>query len=217
MRILLNPAAPLLGVSRQPLARSCAARCDILDELKYQLSNSDEETRPARDLVENPVALAYLIVLVGLAGGLAYLLYMDKQAGARREAAYREQREAAEMLRLQGLEDAALELDRDLKQLKKAKKAESKPKPMGLQADIIDDASGNRFVRRQVRTMRSLLTVPTVCRACIHYHCAAGACTRCMLCTSIVSDQSRSHMLELLTSAALDAGSGGAQEEAQEW
>ena len=37
-------------------------RCGFVDELKYQLSNADEESRPARDLVENPAAFACALV-----------------------------------------------------------------------------------------------------------------------------------------------------------
>lgn len=148
----LVPTAPALYRSSAALARARSARCDVLDDLKYQLSNADEGTRPARDLVENPVAAAYLLVLAVLGGGLAYLLYLDTQATAKREAAYLEQRQAADMLREQGLEAEAAELDRDLKRLEKAsKEANNPPKPKGLQADPYDeDAAGNRFGRRQV-------------------------------------------------------------------
>ena len=56
----------------------------------------------ARDLIENPVAAAYLVVLALFGAGLAYLLYVDTQAKAKKEAAFQEQREAAMMLREQG-------------------------------------------------------------------------------------------------------------------
>ena len=136
------------------MLRARTPRCDVLEDLKYQLSNADEGSRPARDLVENPIASAYLVVLAILGGGLAYLLYLDTQTKAKREAAYQEQRQAAEMLRAQGLEVEAAELDRDLKRIEKASKAaKDPPKPRGLQADPYDDSSGgNRFLRRQVCT-----------------------------------------------------------------
>ena len=143
---------PLLAAPS--VLRHVSPRCDVLDDLKYQLSNSDEGTRPARDLVENPVAAAYLFVLALFGGGLAYLLYLDTQAASKREAAFREQQEAAEMLRAQGLEQEAAVLDRDLKQQKKANKP-AKEKPKGLAADPYGDADqGNRFERRQGRAAK---------------------------------------------------------------
>ena len=138
-----------------------SARADILDELKYQLSNSDEGSRPARDLVENPVAAAYLVVLALFGGGLAYLLWLDTQASAKREAALREQEAAIAMMREQGFEEEAAVLAKDLK-------AERKPKPkpppgMGPMDKIrqmqggsqfAEDDPGNRFERRQGREAR---------------------------------------------------------------
>lgn len=156
MRVQIG-IAPLLPMRAAVSRHAVAPRMDILDELKYQLSNSDEGTRPARDLIENPVAAAYLLVLALFGAGLGYLIYSDTQAKARREAAYREQEAAAEMLRAQGLEAEAAVLDRDLK---KQVKADSKPKgepskPKGLAADPYDMMdSGNRFERRQSRTAK---------------------------------------------------------------
>jgi hypothetical protein len=150
----------MVVVGAQPLLRFVltAPRCkppraDILDELKYQLSNSDEGTRPTSDLVENPVAAAYLAVLVLFGAGLAYLLWSDTQATARKEAAFREQMAAAEMLRAQGLDEEAAVLDRDLKKQRKPNKPAAE-KPKGLAADPYGDDSGNRFERRQGRAAK---------------------------------------------------------------
>lgn len=158
MRVLLHraDARPLLSstaaAARGASRYGVAPRMDILDELKYQLSNSDEGTRPARDLVENPVAAAYLVVLAIFGAGLAFLVYSDTQTKARREAALREQEQAASMLRAQGLEDEAAALERDLKREKKAAAAKPKPaEPKGLAADPFADDEGNRFERRQGR------------------------------------------------------------------
>ena len=56
------------------------------------------------------------MVLALFGAGLAFLIYSDTQTKARREAALREQAQAASMLRAQGLEDEAAALERDLKQ-----------------------------------------------------------------------------------------------------
>jgi len=167
--MLVSPGPLLRFAATQPALRTAAPRLDVLDDLKYQLSNADPESRPARDLVENPVAAAYLVVLAIFGGGLAYLLYLDTQANAKREAALKEQREAAEMLRAQGLDDAAFALERDLKKERKearAKKAAAE-KPMGMgmgmpgmgmggggNAFAEDLDTGNRFERRQGPTAR---------------------------------------------------------------
>ena len=48
---------PLLGPSFSAFRHS-APRADLLEDIKYGLSNADEGSRPARDLIENPVAAA---------------------------------------------------------------------------------------------------------------------------------------------------------------
>ena len=151
MRILplpsLRAAAPIA-------LRAATPRADILEDLKYQLSNADEGTRPARDVVENPVAFAYIIVLALLGGGLAYLLFLDTQASARNKAALEEQERAVAMMREQGLEAEAAVLEKDLKKERRA--AKPKPEqPKGLAADpegMSPDA--NRFERRQGRAAK---------------------------------------------------------------
>lgn len=135
---------------------------DILDELKYQLSNADEGSATTRDLVENPVAVAYLAVLLLFGGGLAYLAYQDTQIEKRKAAALKEQMAAAEMLRAQGLEREAAILDKDLKQEKRKPKVESANKPLDIlkngfqqpQNYVPEEEEGNRFERRQGRAAR---------------------------------------------------------------
>ena len=158
MRIVVGAHAPALRLAAPCALRAAAPRLDILDDLKYQLSNADEGTRPARDLVENPAATAYLFVLALLGGGLAYLLWSDTQVAARRDAALKEQLAAAEMLRAQGLEDEAEELVKDLKKERRAERKKKEPapdKPKGLAADPygVGD-TGNRFERRQGRAAK---------------------------------------------------------------
>ena len=155
--MLLHPhaAKPLLArlCHGSPSPRCSTVRCSILDELKYQLSNADEESRPARDLVENPIAFAYLIVLFALAAGLAYLALEDRRIAARQEQSLREMEEAASMLREQGRAKEAAILDQDLR----AQRAPPKPdpsKPKGLAADPYGPADGNRFQRRNARDER---------------------------------------------------------------
>ena len=132
-----------------------APRLGLFDDLKYQLSNADEGSRPARDLVENPIALAYLLVLAAMAGGLAWLALQDSRNAARREASLLEMQDAAEMLREQGKLEEAAELERDLG-LQRQPKEPTKPKPRGLAADPygMDEDGGNRFERRQGRAAR---------------------------------------------------------------
>ena len=150
----LTVGRPVLLRAAAPAVRAQCCRMDVLDDLKYQLSNADPESRPARDLVENPVAAAYLVVLAILGGGLAYLLYLDTQATAKREAALKEQMEAAEMLRAQGLVKEASVLDSDLKRESKP----PKPAPQGMQPQqgnvFAEDLGGNRFERRQGRAAK---------------------------------------------------------------
>ena len=96
------------------------------------------------------VAAAYLLVLALFGGGLAYLLYLDTQANARREAALREQEDAIAMMREQGAlsDEAAKVLQKDLKREKRGPKKE----PKGLEGPIFaEDDPGNRFERRQGR------------------------------------------------------------------
>ena len=158
---LLSPA-PTLRFPRPFLARTPTPRADLLEDIKYGLSNSDAESRPARDLIENPVAFAYLLVLAAFGAGLAYLLYSDTQAKGRREAALREQRAAAQMLREQGLEQEAAVLDRDLKveRRREARAEAKKDEPKGLAADPYAGFGdeGNRFERRQGREARKAKT-----------------------------------------------------------
>jgi len=148
----INAVRPGLHGTTAP--RGGEVRMDILEELKYQLSNSDEEIRPASDLVETPIALAYLVILALLAAGLASLAYSDTQAKARREAALREQEEAAEMLRARGLTAEAKVLERDLKKestLAKPKKPKENVRNTDPYGDTVE---GNRFVRRQGRSAK---------------------------------------------------------------
>lgn len=148
MRVLAT--APLLRhAAVSTVARTSVVTADVLDDLKYQLSNADPDSRPARDLVENPVAAAYLLVLALFGGGLAYLLYLDTQANARREAALREQEDVIAQFRAQGLEEEAAVMEKDLKRERKSN-APAKEKPKGLQAPIFaEDEGGNRFMKRQ--------------------------------------------------------------------
>ena len=154
MRLLTgSPAAPLLTPQHASVARAGPLSCSILDDLKYQLSNADEESRPARDLIENPIAFAYLLVLLALAGGLAYLALEDRRIAERQAQSLREMEDAAAMLRDQGLTREAAVLDRDLR----AQRAPPpKEKPKGLAADPYGaDDDVNRFQRRMQKKKKS--------------------------------------------------------------
>ena len=123
------------------------------DDLNKRINYIDY-LQQARDVVENPVAFAYIIVLALLGGGLAYLLFLDTQASARNKAALEEQERAVAMMREQGLEAEAAVLEKDLKKERRA--AKPKPEqPKGLAADpegMSPDA--NRFERRQGRAAK---------------------------------------------------------------
>ena len=105
----VQPLIPSQGPSR---LRSGVPRANVVDDLKYQLGNADEGTRPASDLVDQPAALAYLFVLLFMASGLAYLANQDRKIAARREESLRELEEQAAVLREQGLEEQAAVLVR---------------------------------------------------------------------------------------------------------
>jgi hypothetical protein len=146
---MLSTAPLLRHAAMSTVSRTSTLTADVLDDLKYQLSNADPESRPARDLVENPVASAYLLVLALFGGGLAYLLYLDTQANARREAALREQEEVIAQFRAQGLEKEAAVMEKDLKRERKPK-TPPKEEAKGLQGPIFaEDDGGNRFMKRQ--------------------------------------------------------------------
>lgn len=151
--MLVSPG-PLIRYAARPVLRAAAPRLDILDDLKYQLSNADEGSRPARDLVENPVAFAYLGVLALFGAGLAYLAYQDTQINAKRQAAFMEQKQAAEMLRAQGLDEEAAVLDRDLKKERKTAKPKAEAPKGYAGSSFAEDDPGNRFERRQGSTAR---------------------------------------------------------------
>ena len=144
--------ATTMGAAR---LRSATPRLDLVDELRYQLSNADEGTRPARDLVENPIAFAYLLVLAAMAGGLAWLALQDSRNAARREASLLEMQDAADMLREQGRLQEAAVLEQDLTKQRQPKEPKPEPKPRGIAADPYSlDEDGNRFQRRQGRAAR---------------------------------------------------------------
>ena len=148
MRVLQT--APLLRhAATNAVSRTSIVTADLVDDLKYQLSNADPDSRLARDLFENPVAAAYLVVLALFGGGLAYLLYLDSQAKAKREAALREQEMVIAQFREQGLEEEAKVMEKDLRRERKANMP-APEKPKGLQAPVFaEDEGGNRFLRRQ--------------------------------------------------------------------
>jgi hypothetical protein len=140
----LHHVSPLLA------CRHAAPRADVMEDLKYQLSNADEGSRPASDLIQNPIAGAYLVVLAMFAGALGYLAFQDSRAAARREASLREMEAAAAEFRAQGMLDEAAAMEEDLVKQRKPKKADAKQPARGL-GDFDLDEQGNRFARRQGR------------------------------------------------------------------
>lgn len=164
MRVALH-SPPLRG-----LAQRCAPPRlgleEVAGELRYQLSNADPESRPARDLIESGPATAYLVVLALFAAGLAWLALADSRAKAKREEGMAEIEAAAERMRADGYAEEAAVLDSELKDMRrkpKPKKEEGaawgdprlrvlgsafQPK-VGDAAAGFDDDEGSRFERRQ--------------------------------------------------------------------
>ena len=91
--------------------------------------NDGESTRPARDLIENPAALAYLVVLTILVGFLAFLAISDQQAKQRaRERAQRMEEDmqsvmaTTQSLREQGKLEEASVLEGELRNMRRETK-----------------------------------------------------------------------------------------------
>ena len=128
--------------------------------------NDGESTRPARDLIENPAAAAYLVVLAILVGFLSFLAISDRQAKQRaKERAQRMEEDmqsvmaTTQNLREQGKLREASVLEGELKSMRRetkkfvaseAAKGAPKPPPQDLQS------SGNRFGRRAQETQQLL-------------------------------------------------------------
>ena len=119
--------------------------------------NDGESTRPARDLIENPAALAYLVVLTILVGFLAFIAISDQQAKQRaRERAQRMEEDmqavmaTTQSLREQGKLEEANVLEGELRNMRRETKdfvareaARDAPQPP---KDL--RSSGNRYGRR---------------------------------------------------------------------
>ena len=124
---------------------------DLAGELQYQLSNADPDTRPVRDLVENPVSIAYLAVLAVFVGFLAWLALGDARATARRQEGYAFMEQEAERMRSEGMEQEAAVLEAEVADMRAGKGAGTlagegtETAPSGSR----EDEEGNRFARRQ--------------------------------------------------------------------
>lgn len=109
--------------------------------------NDGESTRPVADLVENDVAVAYLVVLAFLFSFLAYLALADQRIKKRKQEDMLEVMAATEGLREQGKLEAANVLEREMRRADRAEKREAKaaakPAARGSEPE-----EGNRFARR---------------------------------------------------------------------
>ncbi len=126
---------------------------DVLENIKFQFSNSDPGTRPTSDLIESLPATAYLIVLAIFGGGLAWLALADaRSASARKESMDFVEQEAARM-RAEGLDREASILESDIINESTTEAAAPKGLFGGRVADpdSLDAEEGNRFQRRQGR------------------------------------------------------------------
>jgi len=160
-------------VTRMPLLRSrqhsVSARLALpqapLLPLQLLVVNDGESTRPARDLIENPAAAAYLVVLAVLVGFLSFLAISDRQAKQRaKERAQRMEedmqsvisttqslREQGKLQEAQVLEGELKNMRRETKRFAAGEKAKDAPKPTAQQ-----QAAGNRFGRRAQETQQLL-------------------------------------------------------------
>ena len=129
--------------------------------------NDGESTRPARDLIENPAAAAYLVVLAVLVGFLSFLAISDRQAKQRaKERAQRMEEDmqavmaTTQSLREQGKVEEANVLEGELKSMRRetkkfvASEAAKDAKPSG--PAVLDRNSGNRYGRRAQETEQLL-------------------------------------------------------------
>lgn len=153
LSFLARPLAPF-GSRRHapvravlPLADGSVASSSLGDVLVALAENDGESTRPVADLVENNVAVAYLVVLAFLFSFLAYLALADQRIKKRKEEDMREVMAATERLREQGKLDEAKVLEREMRRADRAEKREAKaaakPAARGPEPE-----EGNRFARR---------------------------------------------------------------------
>ena len=148
---------PLLRNRQHSVSARLAQPQPSLLPLQLLAVNDGESTRPARDLIENPAATAYLVVLAVLVGFLSFLAISDRQAKQRaKERAQRMEEDmqsvmaTTQSLREQGKLEEAQVLEGELKSMRRETKrfaaAEQAKDAPAATAEAL--AAGNRFGRR---------------------------------------------------------------------
>ena len=158
---------PLLRNRQHSVSARLAQPQASLLPLQLLAVNDGESTRPARDLIENPAATAYLVVLAVLVGFLSFLAISDRQAKQRaKERAQRMEEDmqavmaTTQSLREQGKVEEANVLEGELKSMRRetkkfvASEAAKDAKPSG--PAVLDRNSGNRYGRRAQETEQLL-------------------------------------------------------------
>lgn len=142
--------------TRAPLA---AGERDILEDLKYQLSNADPESRPFSDVTDNKAGALYTFFLILTLGWVAWIIIKDQQQRRAQNTKFKEQREAINMFKEQGRDDVARMLEIDLekeivKEEEPEKKKKWKPPPVVEEIGGSVEDAGNRYIRRNGRAAR---------------------------------------------------------------
>ena len=120
------------------------------------LAYKEDELSPVSDLFGSGPAVAYLVVLTLLLGGLGFLALHDRRAAAKRMEGLEEMRRVAAQLEADGSADEAAALTQEAARLEKLggmdkpppKKKKARRKKTALES--LDDAR-NRYTRRDMK------------------------------------------------------------------
>ena len=120
------------------------------------LAYKEDELSPVSDLFGSGPAVAYLVVLTLLLGGLGFLALQDRRAAAKRMEGLEEMRRVAAQLEADGSADEAAALTQEAARLEKLggmdkpppKKKKARRKKTALES--LDDAR-NRYTRRDMK------------------------------------------------------------------
>mmetsp|Transcript_95429 Transcript_95429/g.179507 ORF Transcript_95429/g.179507 Transcript_95429/m.179507 type:complete len:618 (+) Transcript_95429:75-1928(+) len=161
----LQPSNPhTLQHFTPPKRRALTPRSgDLVEELKYQLSSADPETKGVDAIVRDPAGAGVLILLAAVVGFLGYIGNLDKKQTTRAKSGLESMERMPEILREQGNYEAAAILERDVVAQKeiglsdvkeieeKKEKVDKFWKKLKGEKEKEEDPedAGNRFSRRQ--------------------------------------------------------------------
>ena len=121
------------------------------------LAYKEDELSPVSDLFGSGPAVAYLVVLTLLLGGLGFLALQDRRAAAKRMEGLEEMRRVAAQLEADGSADEAAALTQEAARLEKLGGMDKPPPPKKKKArrkktalESLDDAR-NRYTRRDMK------------------------------------------------------------------